>query len=94
MNRPTDPIAIILANQIEHLEAEVAELKKELEEFKGIQIEINRNTAMTQELLDLFQSVRGGFKVLGWLGNLAKWVGGLAAGCYGIYTYWLKVTGK
>jgi len=94
MNKPTDPIAIILAKQIEVLELEVAKLKEELVEFKLIQVEIVRNTEMTQELLTLFQSVRGGFRVLGWLGNLAKWVGGLAAGCYGIYTYWQKFTGR
>lgn len=33
----------------------------------------------TTELLDLFKSVKGGFKVMGWLGQFAKWFAGLTA---------------
>lgn len=41
--------------------------------------------ADTSEFLEVFRAVRGGFKVLGWLGNIAKWVAGLAAAIAGLY---------
>lgn len=41
----------------------------------------------TKELLDLFHSVKGGFKVMGWLGGFAKWVAGIAAAFAAIYAF-------
>ncbi len=50
------------------------------------------NTAMTEsvgkdtsELLDLFRAAKGGFKVMGWLGEGLKWVGIVAAALASIW---------
>ena len=32
------------------------------------------NTAITKEIKDAFDALKGGFKVLGWIGAAAKWV--------------------
>ena len=55
---------------------------------------VNENTTLTEgiaegthELLDLFKSVKGGFKVMGWLGNFAKWFAGIAAAIAAVYAY-------
>ena len=49
---------------------------------------LGENTAMTSELLDIFKAVKGGFKVLGWLGTAAKWVGGICAAIAAAYAAW------
>ena len=53
---------------------------------------IRANTASTQEvqndtkeLLEVFKAVKGGFRVLGWIGAAAKWLGGIAAAGTAIY---------
>ena len=60
----------------------------------ALEINLAANTAMTerltddtQELLDLFKSVRGGFRVMGWLGGFAKWVAAIAASFAAIYAF-------
>lgn len=50
------------------------------------------NNAMTAELLDLFQTAKGGFKVLGGLGFLFKWVGIFAGSAVSIYTALYAIT--
>lgn len=35
--------------------------------------EIRAQREDTAEMIELFQAMKGGFKVLGWLGLLAKW---------------------
>ena len=50
------------------------------------------NNAMTAELLDLFQTAKGGFKVLGGLGVIFKWLGTIAAAAVAIYTALYAIT--
>lgn len=57
-----------------------------------LEASVNENTRLTQgikadtsEFLEVFNAVRGGFKVLGWLGNIAKWAAGLGAALSGLY---------
>lgn len=42
----------------------------------------------TNELVAIFKSLKGGFKVLGWFGAMAKWVGGIALAVTSIYAAW------
>lgn len=35
--------------------------------------EVQANTTVTKEVHELLNAVRGGMRVLGWLGGLAKW---------------------
>lgn len=43
------------------------------------------NTEATVEARDILVAAKGAFKVLGWLGVIAKWVGGIASACVAIY---------
>ena len=51
-----------------------------------IEGKLEENTNMTAELLDIIQAVKGGFRVLGWLGIAGKWIGGIAAGIVAVYS--------
>lgn len=58
--------------------------------------EIQKNTKLTEELkadtrelLEVFRAVKGGFRVLGWFGIGAKWLGGVAAAATAIYGFGL-----
>lgn len=44
------------------------------------------NTDMTSELLGVVVAVKGGLKVLAWLGMAAKWCSYIAAGAVAVYT--------
>lgn len=39
----------------------------------------------TEEFLEVFKAMKGGFKVLEWLGKIGKVLGGIAAGIGGLY---------
>jgi tetrahydromethanopterin S-methyltransferase subunit B len=42
--------------------------------------EIQAQREDTAEMIELFKAMKGGFKVLGWLGLLAKWAVAISAG--------------
>jgi hypothetical protein len=65
----------ILTQRMDRLEASVSENTKLTQGIKED----------TSEFLEVFRAVRGGFKVLGWLGNIAKWAAGLGAAVAGLY---------
>lgn len=54
--------------------------------------EVKANTRLTEEIradtkefLEVFKAVKGGFKVLGWIGAFLKWLSGLAIAIGAIY---------
>jgi hypothetical protein len=58
----------------------------------------NKNTlateahqAQTKEMIDVFNSLKGGFKVLEWIGTIGKIIGGIAAGIGAIYGGYLAI---
>ncbi|WP_141104009.1 hypothetical protein [Noviherbaspirillum denitrificans] len=60
--------------------------------------EIQKNTRLTEELkadtrefLEVFNAVKGGFRVLGWIGTGAKWLGGIAAAGTALYGFGLMM---
>lgn len=61
------------------------------EHTKAIEEKIDLNTAMTKEVVDLFSTLKGGFKVLGWIGNFAKWATGVGAALGLAYTWWHSI---
>jgi hypothetical protein len=52
----------------------------------AIERELKANTEVTAEVRDLLTTVKGGFKVLGWLGHGGKWMGMIAGAAVSIYT--------
>jgi hypothetical protein len=61
---------------LEVLSAEMAELRKLVEQTQK----------STAELVEFWQAVQGGIKVLGWLGKFAKWFAGIAGACAAFWT--------
>lgn len=47
---------------------------------------MEENTGMTRDIRDLMLTARTGFKVLGWVGTGARWVGGIAAAIAAVYS--------
>jgi hypothetical protein len=74
------------------LEAAIAEVRKEQESIRA-ELKINTETTakikdLTEEMVDLFTAAKGAFKVLGWIGTLVKWIGGIAIACAGLWGLW------
>jgi len=49
------------------------------EEIAAIKDSVKQAADTSREMLDMFSTLKGGFKVLGWLGMFAKGAAGLAA---------------
>ena len=62
-----------------------AQLAKGAERMTAIERELRDNTTVTREVRELMELGRNGFKVLGWLGIAAKWVGSLAAAAAAVW---------
>ena len=79
-----------VSRRFEALESEQLILKKAVENNTKITSGIAGDTS---ELLDLFKSVKGGFKVLSWLGSFAKWVAAILAAFAAIYAFVHNIKG-
>jgi hypothetical protein len=65
----------LLTQRMDRIEASVAENTRITQGIK----------ADTAEFLEVFTAVRGGLKVLGWLGSVLKWGAGVGAALIGLY---------
>lgn len=54
--------------------------------------EIKTNNELTQDIRDLLAAFKGGFRVLGWLGTGAKWLGGIAGAAVALWVAWQTLT--
>jgi hypothetical protein len=93
MSTQTDKIEL-LEERVAVLEVQLAEASELMAAMKALQTEQLQNNSMTKELLEAFQSVKGGFKVLGWIGNMAKWVASISAGGAAAWMFWERMTGR
>lgn len=57
-----------------------------------IEAELTRNTEATTEVLDLLTAAKGAFRVLGGIGAVARWVGGIAAAGVAVWGLLYAVT--
>jgi hypothetical protein len=69
--------------------------------FKSLEDKLDANTFATEkiatdtaDLIDLLNTVKGGLKVLGWIGGFAKWVTGLTAMFAALYAFVQNIRGK
>ena len=60
-----------------------AEMQAKIERLEA---KLDENTSLTRELKDILQTLRGGWKFMGWIGRAVKWCVGLATGAYGLWT--------
>ncbi|MGB4061869.1 MAG: hypothetical protein WBK26_16820 [Burkholderiaceae bacterium] len=61
--------------------------------MKGLRLDLDENTRATHEMLDLLNSVKGAFRVLGWIGALAKPLGAIAMLCAACLGLWSSIKG-
>lgn len=55
------------------------------EEIADIKASVHKTAETSKEMLELFGTLKGGFKVLGWLGMFAKGAAGLAAAAVSLW---------
>lgn len=72
------------------LEARMSDVEKGVQDNTKITTGVANDTA---EMLDIVKSVKGGFKVMGWLGTFAKWVAGIVAAFAAIYAFVQNIRG-
>lgn len=91
----------------EHIDARSTSMAEVLHRFEalegrttGVEKAVAENTKITAsaasdttELLDLFKSVKGGFKVMSWLGGFAKWVAAIGAMFAALYAFIQNIKG-
>jgi hypothetical protein len=65
-----------------------AQLAKGSERMKAIEMALVENTAVTQDVLEIITTAKGFFKVLGYVGEAAKWLVGIAAGVGTLWSVW------
>ena len=76
-------------------DSELARLDAIETRLDAIESAQRENTAATlegnrdaREMLEIFQAVKGGFRVLGWLATAVRWAGYIAVGAAAIYSFW------
>ena len=90
--------------RIDALEAAVRAHDKRLDDgsatIKRIELGLSENTASTRnveaatsEIVDFFSSMKGAFKVLNWIGKLARPMGAIIAFCVALWSAWLAFAG-
>lgn len=66
-------------------------LNRGAQRMDDMQAELSRNTLVTTEVRDLLQVARAGLRVLGAIGQAARWVGGLAGAAVAIWGLWQAI---
>lgn len=81
-----------MSPSVESISGSLDALEKRVE---AIEVGVQENTKATlegnrdvREVLEMFQTVKGGIKVLGWIGNVVRWVGYIAAAGLAVYGAW------
>lgn len=60
--------------------------------MENMQRELTANTEVTTEVRELLSAAKGGLKVIGGIGTVAKWIGGIGAAGISLYTLWHMIT--
>jgi hypothetical protein len=94
--RVLEQLGELLSAQMADLAIGQQEAVKQRQQFADrmttIETKLADTQSVTHEVRDLLTAFKGGFKVLGWLGTGAKWVGGIATACVAIYTIGYMLT--
>lgn len=73
------------------LEERMVILENKVERLQTVENKLDRNTELTQHVVDVFQTLEAGIRVLGGLGRIAKWAAPIVALCA---TVWSLFHGK
>ena len=86
----------LLATQVAELTVGMHNIQRALADgdkrMTGMSDDLAINTATTTEVRDLLDALKGGMKVLEWLGKVARWVGSIAAAATAAYTVFYMLT--
>lgn len=75
-----------------HLDDIYARLERGADRMAEIEEMLKTNTDTINEMRDILVAAKGAFKVLGWLGVIFKWVGGIASALTAIYVLFYAMT--
>lgn len=82
--------------QLEYLAKLIGNVEDRQTEAVGrmdtMQRELTANTEVTTEVRELLSAAKGGLKVIGGIGTIAKWIGGIGAAGVSIYTVYHMLT--
>ena len=92
MNPIVQPHVCMRDAEIRILAKQIADLTADNGRLRQLESSLSENTAITSEIRDLLTAVKGGIRVLGWLGTGAKWLGAIAGAVAAIYTVAYMVT--
>lgn len=85
----------LLAEQLAEVAIRLQDVSKCLQvgeaRMGSIESELRANSDTTTEVRDILTTAKAGFKVLGGIGTLARWVGYLAAAAASVYGLWHMV---
>ena len=70
------------------MEREVAELREEMANNTAITAQVK---ASTDEVYDILTAAKGAFRVLGWIGVAAKWIGIIAGAVTAAWILWYQI---
>jgi hypothetical protein len=76
-----------VVDQSEATKLAVTELRAQGDATHATVVKLEQDTA---EFLAIFGAMKGGFKVLGWLGVFAKWIATIGGGCALAWALWNK----
>lgn len=82
VNERMDTIEAALESNAESVDQRLDAVETAIEGNTKTTNQTHQNTA---ELVEIFQAAKGGFKVVGWLGNAAKWTAGIAVAVIGVW---------
>lgn len=86
----------LLARQVAELTVGMHNIQRQLSagdaRMTVMATDLASNTATTTEVRDLMDAIKGGMKVLEWLGKAARWAGGIAIAVSAIYTVFYMAT--
>lgn len=95
----TEPIAVVPPKRrcddpenCEHVNIIYDRLDTGSKRMDMLEEAIAHNTAATVEARDILVAAKGAFKVLGWIGVIAKWAGGIATASVAIYVAFYVIT--
>lgn len=71
--------------QVELIGAQVDEIKDELKKNTEVTQSISAVMPTILEIIEILDSVKGGIKVLGYLGKALSWLSGIAVSLYGLW---------
>ena len=90
---------VTVESRLEAMEARMAAFEAMHARMGALETSLSENTKATldgnrdaREVLEIFQAVKGGFRVLGWIGGAARWTTAIAGLGGLIYAGWYAIT--